>query len=249
MHTTKTPRKKVGITGAAGNIGKTLREGLSDKYDLCLYDFRELKVSPPHSSKKLDCADGDALQGAFQGLDCLIHLAGNPHPDAPRKVTMRNNFRGTSLCLHEAKRSQVRKVVLASSNFFHEGDIGAFLRGETSPLITLDHPPTPISLYGQSKVYAENLGRHYAYLGMPCVALRIGWTVPEDSPVPYDGDYMRAVFCSKRDLIAAFTRALEVETDFLAAFAVSNNRRGIFDLKETRDQLGFEPQDDAENYF
>jgi hypothetical protein len=84
---------------------------------------------------------------------------------------------------------------------------------------------------------------------MQFVALRIGWTVPEDNPAFYGGDYMRAVFCSKKDLTQAFTKALKVDTDFLAAFAVSNNSRPVFDLAETKKKLGFLPQDDAEKYF
>jgi NAD+ dependent glucose-6-phosphate dehydrogenase len=242
-------RKKIGITGAAGNIGSTLQKGLAENYRLFLYDIREIKTSPPHASIKIDCADRESLKGAFDGLDALIHLAGNPHPDAPRHLTLRNNFLGTSYCFDEAMRAGVKKIVFASSNFYHEGDIASFLSGEMHERITLDRHPTPLSLYGESKVYGENLGRHLAYLGMQFVALRIGWTIPEDNPASVGGSYMRAVFCSKRDLILAFTRALEVETEFLAAFAVSDNSNGVFDLTETKKLLGFLPQDNAENYF
>jgi len=241
--------KKIGITGAAGNVGSTLHNGLAANYRLSLYDLREIKVSPPASSIKIDCANKDELRGAFNGLDALIHLAGNPHPNAPRNQTMRNNFLTTSYCFDEAMRAGVKKIVFASSNFYHEGDIAALLNRESRELITIDRPPTPLSLYGESKVYGENLGRHLSYLGMQFVALRIGWTVPEDNPARYGGDYMRAVFCSKKDLVAAFTKALEVKTEFLAAFAVSNNSRAAFDLAETKKLLGFIPQDNAENYF
>ena len=80
------------------------------------------------------------------------------------------------------------------------------------------------------------------------MALRIGWTVPEDNPA-YGGSYMRAVFCSKRDLVQAFTKALEVDSDYLVAFAVSDNSRNVFDLTQTKKTLGFYPQDNAEKYF
>lgn len=240
--------KNVGITGAAGNIGTTLQKGLAENYRLFLYDIKGIKTSPPHTSKIIDCADRKSLTGAFDGLDALIHLAGNPLPNAPRNLTLRNNFLGTSCCFDEVMRAGVKKIVFASSNFYHEGDIAAFLNRETSRRITLDNYPTPLSLYGESKVYGENLGRHLSYTGMQFVALRIGWTVPQDNPAPYDSSYMRAVFCSKRDLIAAFTRALEVETQFLAAFAVSDNTNGVFDLEETKKLLKFIPQDNAEDY-
>ena len=249
MDAKRAERKNIGITGAAGNIGVTLQKGLAEKYRLFLYDIREIKAPAGSTSLKIDCTDRKSLKGAFSGLDALIHLAGNPHPDAPRELTMRNNFLATSYCFDEAMRAGVKKIVFASSNFYHEADITAFLSGETRKRITLDRPATPISLYGQSKVYGENLGRHLSYLGIQFVALRIGWTIPQDNPAAIGDSYMRAVFCSKRDLIQAFKRALEVETEFLAAFAVSDNSRGVFDLTETKKILGFSPQDNAEDYF
>jgi hypothetical protein len=57
------------------------------------------------------------------------------------------------------------------------------------------------------------------------------------------------VFCSKRDLVQAFDKALEIKTTFLPAFVTSNNTNNVFDLSETRKSLGFQPQDNAESYF
>lgn len=240
--------KKVGITGAAGNIGSTLKQGLEEKYKLTLYDIRDIR-SAKAKCVKVDFAERKELEGIFDGLDALIHLAGDPRPNAPARLTLRNNFLATSFVFEEAKRAGVRKVVYASSNFYHEGSIGEALEGRLGHLITLDMAPTPLSLYGESKVFGENVGRHLSHFGIQFVALRIGWSVPGDNPAFYAGAYMRAVFCSHRDLIQAFTRALEVDTDYLVAFAVSNNTRGVFDLSETRKKLGFHPQDNAENYF
>ncbi len=149
----------------------------------------------------------------------------------------------------EARRAGVKKIVYASSNFYHEIAISEALQGTLRQKITLDMPPSPMCLYGESKVFGENLGRHLSYCGMQFVALRIGWTVPQDNPKAYGGNYMRAVFCSKRDLVQAFSKALEVDTNFLAAFAISDNSRAVFDLTETKEKLGFHPQDNAENYF
>ena len=240
--------KKIGITGAAGNIGATLSAGLRDNYDLTLYDINTIRHAPDAKCVKVDFAEKEKLNGVFDGLDALIHLAGNPHPNAPASNTYRNNFQALSQTFEEARRAGVKKIVFASSNFYHESALGYALRNGEWNSITLDQPPTPLSLYGISKVYGENLGRHLSYLGMQFVALRIGWTTPEDNPALYGGSYMRAVFCSKSDLVSAFTRALEVETDFMAAFAVSNNTHGVFDLAETRKKLGFSPLDNADNY-
>ncbi len=248
MKNVKTPIQKVGITGASGHIGKVLQKGLSSNFDLTLYDIRESKPLCEAKFVKVDFAKKEKLDGIFDGLDAVIHLAGNPHPNAPREITYRDNFMATSFVFEEARKAGIKKIIYASSNFYHEAAIGEALEGARRPKSTLDMPPSPLCLYGESKVYGESLGRHLSYLGIPFVALRIGWTVPEDTPVFYDNPYMRAVFCSQRDLVQAFQKALEVETTFLAAFAVSDNRRGVFDLNETKEKLGFSPQDNSENY-
>jgi nucleoside-diphosphate-sugar epimerase len=239
---------KVGITGSSGNIGSTLQKGLGEKYRLSLFDAREAKPLCQASFAKVDFADPKQIEGKFNGLDALIHLAGNPRPDAPRKDTYRNNFEATSYVFEEARKAGVKKIVYASSNFYHEADISRALENGSRKNITIDMPPTPISLYGESKVFGESLGRHLSYLGMQFVALRIGWTVPQDDPSLYAGPYMAAVFCSKRDLVQAFDKALQVKTTFLAAFATSDNSENVFDLAETRKTLGFNPQDNSSNY-
>ena len=240
--------KTVGITGASGNIGTTLSDGLAEKYQLTLYDIREAPKSAKGRFMKVDCAKREELKGSFEGLDAIIHLAGDPRPNAPRQLTLRNNFVGTSYVFEEAMRAGIKKIVYASSNFYHEGSIREALTGQLKKRITLDMPPTPQSLYGQSKVFGETIGLHLSYLGVQFAALRIGWTVPEDNPAVYASDYMQAVFISKRDLVQAFDKALNIDTDFLVAFAVSDNDSGVFDLTETKAKLGFRPQDNSEKY-
>lgn len=244
----ETAIKKIGITGAAGNIGTTLQKALSSHYELTLYDLKDINTSFSVRCVKVDFGEQKQLAGVFDGLDALIHLAGDPRPNAPRQSTLRNNFTATSHVFEEARSAGIRKVVFASSNFYHEGDIAALLQRGTGPLITLDRAPTPQTLYGESKVFGEAVGRHLSHLGIKFAALRIGWTVPEDNPALYSGAYMRAVFCSHRDLVQAFTKAMESDRDYLVAFAVSDNSHAVFDLMETRKQLGFIPMDNAENY-
>jgi len=242
-------KMKVGVTGAGGNLGATLVNGLRGKYDLKLFDLRVRHNSKQFEFIQLDFAEHDQVAGVFAGLDAIIHLAGNPSPAAHRADTMRNNFVGTSFVFEEARKAGVKKIVFASSNFYHQKDIASALRSGGNTFITLDACATPDCPYAESKVYGENLGFHYANLGIPFVALRIGWSVPEDTPAPYDGAYMRAMFCSKRDLVQAFDKALETEEKFMTAFAISDNSGKVFDLTETKRKLGFYPQDNSANYY
>lgn len=245
---------KVGITGAGGNIGTTLVNGLRDKFDLKLFDLKRMDLGKSANPKQidfiqLDFAEPNQLKGVFAGLDAIIHLAGNPDPSAPRADTIRNNFVSTSFVFEEARKAGIQKIVFASSNFYHQKDIASALRHEEKTLISLNACATPDCPYAESKVFGENLGFHYANLGTSFVALRIGWSVPVDTPVPYDSAYMRAMFCSKRDLVQAFDKSLESEEKFLTAFAISDNSESVFDLAETKRKLGFYPQDNSADYY
>jgi NAD+ dependent glucose-6-phosphate dehydrogenase len=239
---------RVGITGAGGNLGSTLFRGLQSKFDLELLDIRKPSSISDHPFKIIDLAVPEQMSEAFVGLDALIHLAGNPSPAARKADTMRNNFLATSLTFEQAKKDGVKKIVFASSNFYHQRDITAALRSGGKIRIGLDSVATPDCTYGESKVFGENLGFHYACLGMRFVALRIGWSVPEDSPVPYDSPYMRAMFCSKRDLVHCFERALLTDAKFLTGFAISDNDAKVFDLAQTQIALDFTPSDNSANY-
>jgi NAD+ dependent glucose-6-phosphate dehydrogenase len=240
---------KVGITGAGGNLGGVLVKGLQGVHDLKLFDRYFPAGEVRNDFTRLDLADASHLSGAFAGLEVLLHLAGNPSPSAPRADTLRNNFVATSFVFEEARKAGVRKIVFASSNFYHQKDIASALHGNGKRVIPLDACATSDCPYAESKVYGENLGFHYSNLGMSFVALRIGWCVPEDTPVPYDSAYMRAMFCSQRDLLQAFERSLETEAKFMAAFVVSDNAEKVFDMNGTRHNLGFRPQDNAANYY
>jgi len=267
MENNRSPLTRVGITGAAGHIGTTLVKGLPPHYTLTLYDRR---VVPQDHGRQacpvlIDLSDPEEVPGAFNGLDALIHLAADARPGAPWESVLNNNIIVTYNVFEESRRAGVRRIIFASTNHVLHGytmgpnpealDLSFYTEGRIPA--TLDLAPAPDSLYAVSKLFGEDLGRYYARrFGMQFVALRIGWTVREDDPSIKRGtpaeDYMRAMFLSRRDCAAAFTRALEKqmgEGEFLLAFAISNNDRRVFDLEETRGRLGFNPLDNAEAYF
>lgn len=253
---------QVGITGAAGHIGKTLIEGLSERYELTLF-IRETKpdTSLRLRTVKADLSKVEEVKGIFEGLDAIIHLAANPNVHAPWGSVLTNNIVATYNVLEEARRAGVIKFVFASTNHVQYG----YAIGETpttfdtsyverNGLIKLTDPPAPDSLYGVSKLFGEDLGRYYARIfNIQFVALRIGAAASKNEP-PIRGEKAhevssRAMFLSERDCVEAFTKALEVNVDYLVAYAISNNKERIFDLTETKRKLGFHPKDRAEAYF
>ncbi len=254
---------KVGITGAAGHIGVILAENLPPRYALSLfYHRREVKpeLAAGFKTVRVNLAQAAELEGKFNGLDTLIHLAADSQTDATWESVLENNIIATYNIFEEARRAGVDKIIFASTNHTQHDYVGKtpltldrFYAG-TMGSIRLDDPPAPDSYYGISKLFGENLGWYYSRrYGIRFISLRIGSTSPRDDPSIWKGtdreDHSRAMFLSQRDCVAAFARALEVDTDFLLAYAISNNDRRCFDLTETRERLGFYPQDNSENYF
>ncbi len=254
---------QVGITGAAGHIGTTLAEGLPNRYTLTLFYHRQ-KVKPELARKfkavKVDLSRAEEVQGKFEGLDAVIHLAAASEPEDTWEDILANNIVATYNVFEEARRAKVSKIIFASTNHVQHDYIGKtpytlepfYVRAMGH--IKLDDPPAPDSFYGISKLFGENMGWYYSRrFDIKFTSLRIGSTFPEDDPTIWKGtereDHVRAIFLSKRDCVEAFVRALEVNTKYLLAYAISNNDRRYYDLSETREKLGFNPRDNAETYF
>jgi nucleoside-diphosphate-sugar epimerase len=244
---------KVGITGAEGHIGTTLREGLATEFKVSAFTLGP----QPWESTVADLSVETDVHGIFDGLDAVIHLAADPSPAGSWDSMLKNNISATFSVLEECRLAGVRKVVFASTNHTQHGDTmgGApeILDMSKRLMLRLNDPPNPTSLYGVSKLTGEQLGRYFAtHHGIQFVALRIGATDRSDTPATAAGtraaEYVRAMFLSKRDLVQAFTLALNVEADFMLAYAISNNDSRIFDTRETQEKLGFSPVDDSEDY-
>jgi len=253
---------KVGITGAGGRIGRILTEGLADNYELTLF----IRNTQPDTSRNLKIVKADLskegeVKGIFEGLDAVIHLAASPSTRTPWESVLQNNIVATYNILEEARRAGVKRVIFASTNHVQNGYAMEETPNSLDPsfiesrrLIKLSDPPAPDSYYGVSKLFGEDLGRYYSRLhGLEFISVRIGWAAPKTLP-PIQREktterHLRALFFSQRDCVDLFMKTLEVEADFLVVYGVSNTRTPIFDLTETRRILGYNPQDNEEEYF
>ncbi len=245
---------KIGITGAEGTIGSVLRKGLSDKYKIISFTLQ----TQDFESVQMDLSNNNEIKGKFEGLDAIIHLAADPRPEAPWESVKKNNLEATYNVYNEVKNAGVKKIIFASTNHTQHGDTllstPETLDLKKNRILSLENNTNPDSLYAVSKLFGEDLGKFFSEQHkIKFIGLRIGWIVKGDDPTIMCGtpseDYLRSMYLSHRDCIQAFERALESSRDYLIAYAISNNSRKVFDLKETSRALNFYPEDDSENYF
>src|SRR5882724_10620319 len=160
---------RVLITGAAGHIGKVLRQGLRGRYPLLrLSDIVPMgEAGPGEETVIADVQDFAATHASMKGIDCVVHLGALP-VEYPWEQILPINIVGTYNVFEAARQQGVKRVVFASSNHA----IGFYRRTQR-----IDHTaqPRPDSRYGLSKAFGEALGHLYADKhGLSVISLRIG---------------------------------------------------------------------------
>ena len=105
------------ITGAAGSIGKKLRAHFEAKggYDLRLLDRHDGGDAAVRVADLALWDDGWVDQ--FKGVDAVIHLAGNPRPEAPWASIQRDNIDLVLNVYEAAVRQGAKRLIFASSNW------------------------------------------------------------------------------------------------------------------------------------
>jgi uronate dehydrogenase len=223
------------ITGAAGGVGRFLRQELAGRYRLRLSDrvpvgdLREGENWVPGDVSSLD----DMLR-ATAGADAVLHL-GAWSVEGDWETILSSNIHGTYNVFEAARRNGVRRVLFASSNHA----VGFYRRDET-----IDHRcyPKPDSRYGVSKVCGEAIGSLYAdRYGLEVFIMRIG----NVAVAPADRRRL-AIWLSPRDLAQLVRIGVEhPDVRFEIVYGISGNRRAWYDNANAY-RLGYRPQDDSE---
>ena len=230
--------QRILITGAAGKIGNTLREGLRGRYSLIrLVDIAPLGAADTcEEIYPTDIRDINALDKAMAGIDCVVHLAGVPE-EAEWETVLSLNIEGCFNVFEAARRKDVKRVIFASSNHavgFHRRE--RFI--DNSVL------PRPDSRYAVSKVFGEALGRLYAdKYGLSVACLRIGTFRMPDRPVEAR---QLLTWISHRDMVQLARRCIDYPNyHFVTVYGVSNNLRSRWDNTNVN-FLGYRPEDNSE---
>jgi uronate dehydrogenase len=222
------------LTGSSGAIGTTLTPGLT------ALGHRVVGLDLPGRGADLavDCTDPVAVDRAMAEVrpDAVIHLAGIPTesslPDA-----LSSHVVSTGALLEAMRRHGVPRIAYASSNH-------AVGRTPRTALLGADVHARPDTYYGVGKVAAEALLHLYADRhGIDAVSTRIGSFL--DRPTTRR---QLSTWLSPGDTVRMYAAALTAPSPgFAVIYGVSANTRGWWDLAPGR-ALGYEPQDDAEQY-
>lgn len=240
---TSTARRTVLVTGAAGNIGAYFAEHAPDRYDLRLMvhsideDAEALKQFGEVVTG--DLGDLEGLKRLCEGIDTVLHMAGDPSPSAVWQDLLEANIIGAyNMCI-AAKAAGCRRVIYASS-------IHAVSGYPSDVQVKTSEPVNPGDLYGVTKCFGEALGRYMAEKeALSVIALRIGGFQPPESVLKQGDVSMLDAWVSQRDLQQLIERCIDVENLTFAVFhGLSNNRFKRLDISDARELVGYDPQDD-----
>ncbi|WP_254766040.1 NAD-dependent glucose-6-phosphate dehydrogenase Azf [Salinilacihabitans rarus] len=241
--------RSVLLTGAAGRVGEAILADLADEYEWRLLDRDPPTEDLPGEVVVADVTDEAAVREAMDGVDAVIHLAGDPRPEAPWDSVLTNNIDGTQTVFEAAVDVGVEKVAFASSNHA----VGAYETDERTPeMYRPDHDfrldgtelPRPGNLYGVSKAAGELLARYYHdEHDLPVVCVRIGNLTEGHPPVDYERG--QAMWLSYRDCAHLFERCLEADYGYEIVYGISDNDRKYYSLERACEVLGYEPRDNS----
>lgn len=224
------------LTGAAGGLGKVLREGLKPMCEILrLSDRADLgQAGPGEEIVRCDLSDKSAVHALVQGCDGIVHFGGVSVEDKFDPI-LQSNIVGVWNVYEAARKLGVKRVVFASSNH-----VTGFYR--QTERIDATAPMRPDGLYGLSKCFGENLSRFYFdRYGIETVCLRIG------SSFPLVKDRrMLATFLSYADLVELVRAALFTpDVGHTVVYGNSNNRDSWWDNRHAA-HLGWSPKDSAD---
>ncbi|MHC8306074.1 NAD-dependent epimerase/dehydratase family protein [Pseudomonas sp. PB3P13] len=237
MTTTSAPFNRLLLTGAAGGLGKVLRESLRPYTNvLRLSDIADIAPARDEHEEVVICdlADKQAVHQLVEGVDAILHFGG---------VSTEHSFEdilGANICgvfhIYEAaRRHGVKRVIFASSNHV----IGFYKQDEVIDALS---PRRPDSYYGLSKCYGEDMASFYFdRYGIETVSIRIGSSFPEPQ-----NRRMMSTWLSFGDLTQLLERALTTPgVGHTVVYGMSDNKDVWWDNRHAA-LLGFKPEDSSE---
>jgi UDP-glucose 4-epimerase len=228
--------RRILVTGGTGKVAAQLIPGLRERYELRLVDRAADQDERGVPLVAGELTDRPVLDRALEGVDSVVHLAGNPDPAASWTELQEPNVEGFEALLAASREHGVRRVVFASS--VHA--MGAY-EGLGQWPIDPAWPPFPCCKYGATKAFDEALARVYAYRSdMFLIGLRFGLCTPQASPAEAVAGWLGTT-----DLRRVVVAALETDVRLGVYHAVSWPSRHRWNIEPTVRELGYEPERDG----
>jgi uronate dehydrogenase len=208
------------------------------------YDLKTFDLSGNGADFEGDLTQIEPLRAAMKGREVVVHLAATSDEAPFVETLVPNNVIGVYNVLEAAHLEGVRRVIFASTIQAVGGNLSADVPFENQA------PPRPSTLYGVTKVLGETMGRWYHdKRGLEFIAIRIGAFQPYDSPY-FAKQWGRELWLSPRDAATLFRAAIETpDIGYAIVNGTSNTFAEKLSLRPARDILGWEPQDDARDYY
>lgn len=224
-----------------------------------------------------DISEYEKLREACEGHDAIVHLAAYPYTDGEWTDIFKPNILGMYNALEAAREAEIDTFVFGSTNhvmgMYEVEHAPALYSPQYGFVLRHDDPARPDSYYGSSKSFGEDLGRYYVENNeypKQFYALRICSVRSSTFDHPYgdaeqgvqDGKWergsdeydetvarMKAMWQSRRDFAHQIDCCLQDNTVEFGIFnGVSDNRRRWFDIEHARTTIGYDPQDDGEEW-
>ena len=232
------PFERLLLTGAAGGLGRVLRQRLAAHCRvLRVSDRADLGAAAANEEvQQAALEDRAAVRELLRGVDAVVHLGGisvEAHFDA----IVQANIIGLYNLYEAARLEGVRRIVFASSNH-----VTGFYR--QTEVVSPDMPQRPDGHYGVSKAFGEAMSRMYFDRhGIETACIRIGSSLPE----PADRR-MLATWLSHDDLERLVVACLTApQVGHSVVYGVSDNRTKWWDNSRAG-HLGFVAQDSSEPF-
>jgi uronate dehydrogenase len=235
---TAKPFKRILLTGAAGGLGKVLRDRIKAWAEVVrLSDIADMgDVRPGEELVQCDLSDKAAVLKLMEGVDAVLHFGGIS-TEAPFEAIMQANILGVANLYEAAHKHGVKRLVFASSNHA----IGYY---RTTDMLDANMPTRPDSMYGISKVFGEQMSRYYYdRFGLETVCIRIGSSFPQPA-----NKRMMSTYLSYDDLTELLRCSLFApRVGHTIVFGMSDNDSVWWDNRYAA-HLGYRPKDSSSKF-
>jgi NAD+ dependent glucose-6-phosphate dehydrogenase len=239
------------LTGAGGRVGGATLDSLAEDYNWRLLYHSPPAEEPDHPHHVGDVVNEALMAEVCEGVDVVIHLAGDPRPEASWSSVLENNIHGTKVVMQAAVDAGVKKFVYASSNHA----VGHYETDRTPDIYQTDNEfrldgtelPRPGNFYGVSKAAGETLGRlYYEKHDLAVCCLRIGNLTKSHPPIDYERG--QAMWLSHRDCAHLHQRAIEADYGYEILYGISDNDRKYYSIERAKSVLNYQPKDNSAHF-